>query len=151
MLMTPPPSPSAASSHDTKFIIIYLRQSGEGEAIEAQWGDIIQRHSLGFYRKLIFLPTQKIKITSRKSISVTVANFTQIHSVLFFIFFTINYFLRKGSIKKFMSNKDTFIAEKIWLDWAGELESVATVTSKMKITEFFKCAYMYLLTIKIEK
>ena len=125
MLMTPPPS--AASSHDTKFIIIYLRQSGEGEAIEAQWGDIIQRHSLGFYRKLIFLPTQKIKITSRKSISVTVANFTQIHSVLFFIF-TINYFLRKGSIKKFMSNKDTFIAEKIWLDWAGELESVDMVT-----------------------
>ena len=127
MLMTPPPSPSAASSHDTKFIIIYLRQSGEGEAIEAQWGDIIQRHSLGFYRKLIFLPTQKIKITSRKSICVTVANFTQIPSVLFFIF-TINYFLRKGSIKKFMSNKDTFIAEKIWLGWAGELESVDTVT-----------------------
>ena len=86
-----------------KFIIIYLRHPER----ETQWGDIIQRHSQHwFYRKLIFLQRKN------KRSSSTTSSPSKIHFCVFFIF-TINYFWSWGSIKKFITNKDKFTAEKI--------------------------------------
>ena len=90
-----------------KFIIIYLRQ--------CLWGRLnlltIGRH---YTKTLTALILQEIDFFTKKNkkSSPTTSSPSKIHFCVFFIF-TINYFRSWGSIKKFITNKDKFIAEKI--------------------------------------
>ena len=63
-------------------------------------------HSTDFTGNWFFLQRKN------KRSSSTTSSPSKIHFCVFFIF-TINYFWSWGSIKKFITNKDKFIAEKI--------------------------------------
>lgn len=102
--------------HSTKFIIIYLCQSGEGDTIGRHYTKTLCSDFTGNW----FFYKEKIKSSKEASISsasrpqqpVTTISLSQILLVSSLFLLSI-IFWRKGSIKLFITDKDEFIAEKM--------------------------------------
>ena len=112
--------------HSTKFIIIYLCQTGEGDTIGRHYTKTLCSDFTGNW----FFYKEKIKSSKEASISlqcrsrrpVTTISLSQILLVSSLFLLSI-IFWRKGSIKLFITDKDEFIAEKMcWEDWPGKVE-----------------------------
>ena len=112
--------------HSTKFIIIYLCQTGERDTIGRHYTKTLCSDFTGNW----FFYKEKIKSSKEASISVqcrsrrpvTTISLSQILLVSSLFLLSI-IFWRKGSIKLFITDKDEFIAEKMcWKDWPGKVE-----------------------------